>query len=692
MLRKSVAEVSARQEELLPAILPAKSRQELAPANNELTDRQRAVCDARLLIVKALEKVMKQGQFTRTKACTFLMQALYDGDLSEQVVLALAIGNDRNGFKFDVNLISGCRSVVPTPGQDTAKAANSITVKTLSRWLTLYIESDRNLNVLAPKTSRVRDMSVKPWMPLFLAEMQRPQSPSLARSYHNMLKVLPADVKVPSYAAVRRWYKEKYSTLDQQRGRNQGSALNPFKFCHTRTSEGMLPMDEIHSDGWNSKFTVPHPVSGKYVTIEVWHTRDVATRFVFPPFIGLSENTLVILGNLYNAIKVGGVPLAWQTDNTSSVKNRKVELDHAVSLQARLGFSIVHNIAGNSQANGIAEKFNQYLEACAKDLATYKGKDMDSLAQKQVHRITQKLVKAKTAEEARGLAQEASRKGFGLMLTSYQEAVDWVVGVCAEYNNMPHAALPKITDASGKRRNMTPSEAWAQHVADGWQPVALTNEDLIDSFRPHERKTVRRGRVRLFAKQDYHHADLDHHNGCEVQVAFDLYDGERCWIKTLDGVFICEATRYNPHGYRTISFLEFANNKRIDAAQARLERRQWEVAQQRETQLIEHEAPATLYGFGDLTRQPLARDNWADAELVDPVPRNDFIAAQAEEERDEISDMRPEERYALWKQTKADSDAGEVVPEKLTWWFGNYPTGSEYSAFFRREQQAREDD
>lgn len=245
LLRKSVAEVSARQEELLPAILPAKSRQELAPANNELTDRQRAVCDARLLIVKALEKVMKQGQFTRTKACTFLMQALYDGDLSEQVVLALAIGNDRNGFKFDVNLISGCRSVVPTPGQDTAKAANSITVKTLSRWLTLYIESDRNLNVLAPKTSRVRDMSVKPWMPLFLAEMQRPQSPSLARSYHNMLKVLPADVKVPSYAAVRRWYKEKYSTLDQQRGRNQGSALNPFKFCHTRTSEGMLPMDEI---------------------------------------------------------------------------------------------------------------------------------------------------------------------------------------------------------------------------------------------------------------------------------------------------------------------------------------------------------------------------------------------------------------------------------------------------------------
>lgn len=531
------------------------------------TDKQRIVADARMQIVQSIQAM--QGALGASKGIDAFVAQANKGLLPANLQLAMALGNDKNGFQFEVEVKDGLRSAVPLAGQNVQHYSMLFSRPTAYRLMKLAAQG---WDALLPGR-RQADMRVPAWAGAFLALMQRPQKPTLSESFRQMDATLRSqgwrEAALPSEHQVRRWY-DKYSNLDKQRGRNQGSALNPYKFAHKRTAAGMLPMQEVHSDGWGTKFTAPHPVSGKYVKLEVWHARDVATRYVFKPSVGLSESMLVIMGSLYNAIAFGGPMAVWQTDNTGSVKNDRVEFDPLTSIAARAGISIVHNIPGNSQANGISENFNTYLDSRAKELATYMGKKMDSLAQKRVLKITQKLTKTGNADERTALKRDAEKAGAGYLLESFAQATDWIEQKVAEYNHRPHRGLPKVVcPETGKKRHQTPAEAWALAVQAGWQPVALENEDLIDLFRPHERVTVRRGNVSLFG-QLYHHQQLEHFNGETVMAAYDLNDGERVWVKTLDGQLICEAPFYAERGYRAESFYELAMQKRADAQVKRL--------------------------------------------------------------------------------------------------------------------------
>lgn len=77
------------------------------------------------------------------------------------------------------------------------------------------------------------------------------------------------------------------------------------------------------------------------------------------------------------------------------------------------------------------------------------------------------------------------------------------------------------------------------------------------------------GYVRLY-NQYYHHAELNHWHEKEVQVAYDLHDGDQVWVKTLDGQLICEAKWYQGRSYRPQSFYEQAEIKRAAARVKRL--------------------------------------------------------------------------------------------------------------------------
>lgn len=418
-LLKGAVQSVAEQHSQKPAVQTESTAIRPLSATGALTHRQNLTRDARLLIVNMLKRMQCEGLSQRA-ACARLLGWAADGELQGNVLVALALGNNKSGIEWAISTnAEGLTTVEAMPGQDVQRAACAVSSRTLERWLEM--EKKGGANGLAPG-KREKDMSIKPWVPYLLAEMQRPQKPFLSDAWRDMKKKLPADIPAPSYDAVHRWYSQKYSALDKQRGRNQGSALNPHKYARTRSSEGMLPMQEIHSDGWGTHFTAPHPVSGKYVKLECWHTHDVATRYVFRPSVGLSESMLVILGSLFNATAEGGVPAVWQTDNTGSVKNDRVQFDPVTSIQARAGIHIVHNLPGNSQANGICENFNKYLDRRARELATYMAKGMDSLAQKRVLRVTQKLVQAEEVAERRRLKAEAERVGSGHLVESFTEA------------------------------------------------------------------------------------------------------------------------------------------------------------------------------------------------------------------------------------------------------------------------------
>ncbi|OIQ06451.1 MAG: hypothetical protein AUK60_07705 [Rhodobacteraceae bacterium CG2_30_10_405] len=202
---------------------------------------------------------------------------------------------------------------------------------------------------------------------------------------------------------------------------------------------------------------------------------------------------IVILGSLYAVCAEDGEPVVWQTDNTGSVKNDRVEFDPVTSVAARRGISIVHNIPGNSQANGIAENFNKYLDERAKELATYQGKGMDSLAHKRVHKITQKMVKAQAVgdnDEVARLKAEAERAGCGLVFGSYAEAVDWVKRVVMEFNDMPHRELAKIADQVTVYLNyQIENGAQAVQLFDTWAG-ALAPADYREIAAPYTRRVI----------------------------------------------------------------------------------------------------------------------------------------------------------------------------------------------------------
>lgn len=152
--------------------------------------------------------------------------------------------------------------------------------------------------------------------------------------------------------------------------------------------------------------------------------------------------------------------------------------------------------------------------------------------------------------------------------------------------------------------------------------MALEEHHLVDFFRPHLRKTIRRGTVSPFGGQRYYHADLAHHEGEEVMVAIDIMDGARVWVKTLDGALLCEAGLVEATGYRAQSFYEYTMEKR---AGAQIKRKADQIAAIEERMAPALDAPAAA---SDLPMQLYGAD-WEvpkprEAELIPLRP-----AAQA---------------------------------------------------------------
>ena len=444
-----------------------------------------------------------------------------------------------------------------------------ISRKTYYNWL----DSKAKRGSYAPLKIQ-KDMSIKPWHAMAVALIQRPQGSVKQWIYEQLVEHL-GDQAPSSYEVMCAFFREKMSSIDQVKGRYTGSKLRSYKNYTTRTSEGMYPWQEIHADGWNTHCTAPHPVTGEFVTHEVWIFRDVATRFRCPPGLGLTENFDVITHGLKNCIRVGGVPVIVQTDSTKIIKGSErfqFIADHA-------GFTVVHPVeVGNSQANGIAENGNQDLDRACRELATYQAKGMDSLTLKRVKKITADMVKAGNAGDVDLRDQkkkEAEKVGKGLVFGSYQEFVDWINKAVDKPNDRPHPKLPKIRDeATGKLRHQTPREAMQAHLASGWEPHMLAEHHMIDLFHTRVQVRVTRGGVTPYRKMRYADPQLLHWNGKDVVVAYDKMEWKKVWVYELDGSEICEAEFSHATAYRAKTAYEVGEEKRADA---QIKRRQKDI-------------------------------------------------------------------------------------------------------------------
>jgi putative transposase len=553
------------------------------------TTHQREVSDARKTVLRWVQRLQDDAGCTpRAAMLSFLTTATahrLDGDTHAAVLLLARDSRGRKASNAHLN------------------AAGLPTLRTLQGWLKRATEQSAEQN-MAPAL-RQPDMIAQPWMVLAIDLKRRPQKPTTKQVFEQLqaawpewsldwvrkdrsarlgalatpeqLKALTAHLVFPSIHQLNRFFGGKFSQLDLADGQYKGSALRAHKFYQHRTNAGLEPWVEVHADGWNTHFLAPCAITGNYISYEVWHFHDVATRYTTPFSIGVSESAEVIMKGLESCIRVGGVPAVWQTDSTGSVKNAKVEFDPVASLSARAGMTVVHPATvGNSQANGIAENYNTRLDRESRALATYMHPQrMDSLAFKQVKKFTTHMVKAqlKGDVDAHKVARDAAiRVGKGLLFESKDQMVKWLDDVRVKSNNEPHSALPKITcPTTGKLRHQTPQEALDSAIKNGWLPVALDECTLTELFMPHERRTVSRQMVHAFNKQYYHHEALSAYSQVpgkpkiEVMVAIDPMDGEYVWVKELSGALICKAKFVSATGYRSQSLYEFALERRMNA-------------------------------------------------------------------------------------------------------------------------------
>ena len=223
-------------------------------------------------------------------------------------------------------------------------------------------------------------------------------------------------------------------------------------------------------DGKTFDAEIADPVTFRPIRPEITTILDVVTRKVVGIALSRAENKIAVTECLRNACVGHGIPAIFYVD--PGYKNKTFD-DDVGGLMGRLAITKMHAAPYGSQAKGRIERPNASIwDVLAKRLPTYIGKDMDKEESKRVHKKT------------RGEIKEFGRSQT---LPTWDEFVKLCEERVAEYNAMPHRGLPKFEDPdTGRSRHMSPDECWDAHVAKGFVPALVSQNEVDDLFRPYE--------------------------------------------------------------------------------------------------------------------------------------------------------------------------------------------------------------
>ncbi|MGD9863057.1 MAG: Mu transposase C-terminal domain-containing protein, partial [Pseudodonghicola sp.] len=254
--------------------------------------------------------------------------------------------------------------------------------------------------------------------------------------------------------------------------------------------------------------------------------------------------------------------------------------------------------------------------------------------------------------------------GAARRLPTWEAFVEQIEKTVADYNDRPHRGLPEFEDPdTGRIRHMTPNEAWAAHVADGFKAVTVEPAEADDLFRPYEIRTVQRAQVTI-NKNTYFDAALERYHKESVMVGYDYHQADKVWVREFDvktgqpGKLICVAGfMANAQRYVPVTFEQQALETRAKTRLKRIETK---------AQAIEAELNAPYLLDQDATE--------ISGELFDLRPQEAAPAAPqlaSEPEPDpvkKIEDARPkrrvfasDEELAAWALDHPD----ELLPNQI---------------------------
>lgn len=505
---------------------PATALAEASPRSN-LTDRQREVLDARAAIVAEVKRLGASVGVNR--AIHNLLRFAAAGELPEQLQRLVPIAN--------------------------AKRA-ALSRRTVFRWMELAKQ-----DALAPAIAG-RDYTLSEEVAAVLALSRQPNKPSLAWCAQEVARGLGADWK-PLYHRASR-FRDKLPKSLFYVGRHTGAALKALQPFKRRDFLSLNPNDVWVGDGHGAKLKVAHPITGSPFVPEVTVIMDVATRYVVGWSVALSENCLAVADALRHGIARHGVPLVYYSDNGGGQKNQMFDAPITGTLGA-LGIHHETGRPGNPQGRGVIERFWQTaLITLARRFDTFQGRGADRETLKKVtHEIDRTLRAVKSGEV---VALPKKLPTWPQFLEALNEALD-------DYNGSHrHRSLPRING----ELHPTPAEFRAARLQ-GIEIQKPQGAELATLFMPSIIRKAARGEVRLFNGL-YFHKDLMLVDGEQVQVAYDIHDASRVWVKKISGELIAEAALDgNRDGYMPQPLIERLREDRAQRRMGRLQSQMNEV-------------------------------------------------------------------------------------------------------------------
>lgn len=616
-------------------------------------EQQRLCESARRGVLSAVELVMAESGVSKEAAMTtVLTQAKMPGFEHIAKLFSLAADGRGGGGKLP-------------------------SVRTIKRWF-----AARESNSLAPK-SRTEDMNVPSWLPVFLECYRLPMKPSVSEAYRlfvNRLEGLHSPLgkegDVPSIHQVRRWL-GKLGNVERERGRRGARDLKNILPHKRRDFLHLKPAAIYTADGHTFDAEVLNPLSGLPFRPEITTVLDVGTRRCMGWSVGLAESRFTVLEALSHASRAA-IGALWYVDWGRGFENLMMT-DEATGLMGRLGMTMTHSRAYNSQAKGASERSHNIFTRAAANLPSFVGKNMDDEARQKLFKLSRKEVRL-------------HGKILNSPIPTWDEFKGYIERVVDEYNDRPHRSLPKFTDREGKRRHMSPNEFWALKVAEFGEPPSVSPEEEGYLFRPQVMRTVRRGEVSLFSNT-YYSAELMEFNGETVRVGYDVQDALWVWIYDDVGRLICKAEWHgNSTDYMPVSVLERAEDKRNDERLKRNELQQQNILKERRVPTIEHQDSVNIGGMVLDMSQIKAKA----AALAERRSREDDVvvevaAVKAVEKPSETEaaagwsvPSEASERFALYQRLCGQTD----LPPQAQRWLERYPQSNEYKALSKRAMLA----
>lgn len=600
--------------------LPAEYADMAAPA--QLAGWQRSTMDARYAILNLVNTIADRRGLNN--AIDHVLAQAKNDLLPEHIQALIPVANARSA---------------------NGEGKNTLSRRTIYRWRDLAAIGG---TALAPKPARKK--AIQPWAKYFLKCYQKPQKPSVQDALDEMKLVMPENIEMPSPSQCYRLL-NKMSAVDRNKGRMSAKELKTIKPFRRRDTSELLPLDVVECDGHSYKARVAHPSHGRPFTPEVCAVIDSATRMALGWSAGLAESAETVADALRHAISTseekpyGGIPAIFYTDPGSG-NMANVNAHPAFGRYARIGITFKTGIVGNSQARGMVERLQKSLWIrSAKQLETYKGRDMDGSIAHKTERLLNKEIRNPGSTD--------------IAMPSWPQFLDICAMAVDHYNNTPHTGLPKITDAGGNRRHMTPQECWNFHVANGWTAETATDDELADLFRPRIQVKCIRAEVRLFGNI-YFHRDLQHYHKEEVIVEYEPQDGSFVLVRDKEERLICRA------GFEANKSSKFP----MDAVTAAREKR----AKGREKLLLQK-----------LEEVHLERDGVVELE---PSREQVAIAQKALETRQTKTRIpaADRDRYYFWCQLDEQVNKGiEIEEQHLQKFYQHFPTTSIWKSFRRIE-------